>query len=175
MLNFSPLKRTGQTNPNYNEPMTDPAEKRNNTTRVHRPKRPLPLKLILWALVLWTLLGWLRFGQALTERTLILSLLRPGLYVYLVLAGLTWGLLGLPVIWGLIRKEIWTPVALKIVAVLYPALYWLERLLFWQDPTAHRNWPFMLLLTLVWFGLVYWGLQSAHSRKFFNTQNRERG
>lgn len=155
--------------------MTDPVEKRPNIREVHRPKRPLPLKLILWVLVLWTLLGWLRFGQALAERDLILSLLRPGLYVYLVVAGLIWGLLGPPVIWGLIRKAHWTPAALLVSAGAYPALYWLERLLFWQDPTAHRNWPFMLLLTVVWFGLVYWGLYSAHLRGFFNKHDRERG
>lgn len=168
MLKLSPLKRAGHTNPNYNEPMTDPAEKGTNTTGVHRPNRPLPLKLILWVLVLWTLLGWLRFGQALAERELIMSLLSPGLYVYLVLAGLIWGLLGLPVIWGLIRRALWTPTVLVITSALYPALYWLERLLIWQDPTAHRNWPFMLLLTLVWFGLVYWGLYVARLREFFN-------
>jgi hypothetical protein len=51
--------------------------------------------------------------------------------------------------------------------VLYPAFYWIERLLLWQDPAARRNWPFMLLLTALWFGLVAWGLRAASIKEYF--------
>lgn len=156
--------------------MNDPAQKGLNPTQTRRKKRPLPLKLILWVFALWTLLGWLRFIRALSEGELIMSLLPPGVYGYLLLAGLTWGLLSLPVIWGLIRRAHWAPIVLPVAAAVYPALYWLERLLLWRDPHAHRNWPLMLLLTLAWFGLVYWGLQSARARDFFkNKHDQERG
>jgi len=136
-----------------------------------RTKRPLPLKLILWIIVLWSLLGWLRFLRALGTRELIVSLVSPALYAYLLLAGLTWGLLGLPVLWGLLSRANWTLIVLQIAAVLYPALYWLERLLLWRDPNAHRNWPLMLLLTLAWAGLVLWGLHSARNQDFFAKNN----
>lgn len=141
-----------------------------------RPKRPLPLKLIFWIFTLWSLLGWLRFVGALVEPDLIVSRVGPAIYAYLLLAGLIWGLLGLPVLWGLLTRVHWTPLALQIAAVLYPALYWLERLLLWQDPNARRNWPLMLLLTITWAGLVVWGLRSARNRDFFtHLHNPKRG
>lgn len=156
--------------------MTDSAEPGHHPTQPRRPKRPLPLKLILWVFVLWSLLGWLRFARALGERDLIVSLVGPTLYGYLLLAGLTWGLTGLPVLWGLLSRAYWTPIVMQVAAVLYPMLYWLERLLLWQDPNAHRNWPLMLLLTIVWGGLMLWGLRSARETGFFTKEHyQERG
>ncbi len=154
--------------------MHTPADDGQKPVKFLRPRRPFPLKLIFWVFALWTLLGWLRFGRALGEAGLVLDLLGMRLFTYLLLAGLTWGLLGLPVLWGLLRRAHWTPQLLQVAAVVYPALYWVERTLLWQDPSAHRNWPFMLLLTVAWFGLVVWGLRSAHKRAFF-TNNEKRG
>jgi hypothetical protein len=148
--------------------MTDPVKERRYLIKP-RPKRPFPLKLIMAIFAFWTLLGWLRFGQALAEAELLLVLLSPGLYGYLLLVGLTWGLLGLPILWGLFRRTGWTPLVLMVAAVLYPALYWFERLFLWQDTSAQRNWPLMLLLTAAWFGLVVWGLRAAHARGYFPT------
>lgn len=147
--------------------MTDPSEKAHNPTQPLRPRRPPPIKLIMWVFALWSLLGWLRFGRALGEAELIISLVGPSLFAYLLLAGLAWGLLGLPVLWGLRRRKDWAPSLMAAAAVLYPALYWIERLLLWQDPDAQRNWPFMLLLTVLWFGLVAWGLRAAQTRAYF--------
>jgi hypothetical protein len=138
-----------------------------------RRRRPFPLKVILWIFALWTVLGWLRFARALAEGELLLALLSPGLYGYLLLAGLTWGLLGPPVLWGIYRRTGWAPLYLKVVAVLYPALYWFERMLLWQDTSAQRNWPLMLLLTAAWFGLVVWGLRAARARAYFPTNINE--
>ena len=143
-------------------------------SKLRRPKRPLPLKLIFWILVLWSLLGWLRFTSALGEWTLIISRVGPVLYAYLLLAGLAWGVLGLPVLWGLLTRASWTPLVLQVAATLYPALYWLERWLLWQDPNARSNWPVMLLLSFAWAGLVVWGLRTARRRDFFtHQQNRK--
>lgn len=123
--------------------------------------------MILGIIALWVLLGWVRFERTLALRDVIISLLGPALFGYLLLAGLTWGLMGLPVLWGLLTRASWAPLALQSAAVLYPAIYWLERLLLWQDPYAQRNWPFMLLLTLLWAGLVWWGLRAANQNKYF--------
>jgi hypothetical protein len=154
--------------------MNDPADKGREPVKYLRPRRPFPLKVIFWVFALWTLLGWLRFGRAVGEAELILDLVGLRLFSYLLLAGLIWGLLGLPVLWGLVRRARWTPLLMQAAAVIYPVLYWVERLLLWRDPYAQRNWPFMLLLTGVWFGLMAWGLRAAHTRSFFTDQN-ERG
>jgi hypothetical protein len=140
----------------------------NSSRQAHpKPKRPLPVTLILWILALWSLLGWLRFAQTVAERELIIRLVGPGLHAYLLLAGLAWGMLALPVLWGVLRRASWAPVLLAAAGVLYPAFYWIERLLLWQDPAARRNWPFMLLLTALWFGLVAWGLRAASIKEYF--------
>ena len=148
--------------------MTDSNHTEHAPSETSRPKRPLLLKLIWWIFALWSLLGWLRFASTLGERDLIVNRVGPALFGYLLLAGLLWGLLGLPVLWGLLTRANWTPFALQVTAALYPALYWLERLLLWQDPNAYRNWPLMLLLTLCWAVLVVWGLRTANNRDFFS-------
>jgi hypothetical protein len=145
---------------------TSTAKKRHQPVR---RRRPFPLKVILWVFALWTVLGWLRFAWALAEGELIMRLLSPGLYGYLLLAGLSWGLLGFPVLWGIWRRTSWALLLVKVASVLYPALYWFERLILWQDTSAQRNWPLMLLLTAAWFGLVGWGLCAARARAYFPT------
>jgi hypothetical protein len=153
--------------------MTDPVKERRYLVK-RRPKRPFPLKLIMIVFALWTLLGWLRFGRAIAEGELIKSLLSPGLYGYLLLAGLVWGLLGPPVLWGIYWRTGWAPLLVKVAAVFYPGLYWFERTLLWQDTSAQRNWPLMLLLTAAWFGLVVWGLHAARARAYFPKKINEK-
>lgn len=153
--------------------MTDPVNEGRHPAKPVRPKRPFPVKLIMVIFALWSLLGWLRFVRALAGGEVFLRLLSPGLYGYLLLAGLTWGLVGPPVMWGVIHRASWAPLLIKTSAVLYPALYWFERLLLWQDTSAQRNWPLMLLLTAAWFALVVWGLRSARARAYFPTNINE--
>lgn len=142
-------------------------ENRNAFRKITRLRRPILLSLIFWVFVLWTLLGWVRFTRALAAKELITSLLPPGLYWTIVLIGLFWGLVGLAVLWGLTRGTSWTPKLLWIAAIIYPALYWIERLFLWKDANAQRNWPFMLLLTGLWIGLVLWAIKSKPVKQYF--------
>jgi hypothetical protein len=108
----------------------------------------------------------MRFAQTLINQQLILAVVSKRIYWHLLLAGLLWGLIGLPVLWGLLRRANWTLRILWIAAIVYPASYWFERLILWEDPSAQANWPFMLLLTLLWSGLVVWAYQSKRVRHF---------
>jgi len=137
------------------------------------PRRPFPVSLLFWIVVLWVILGWMRFARAIIDRELILSLLSPGVYRYLLLAGLSWGLVGLPLLWGILRREQWTLNLLWGIATFYPAVYWVERWLLWADPNTQQNWPFMLLLTGIWFGLVGWISFSKKIRKYFKKATNE--
>lgn len=147
--------------------MTTTPETPRDPTQPIRPHRPLPLRLIFWVLVLWTLLGWLRFARAWGDRELITTALSPGLFRAIAGAGLVWGLAGPPALWGLTSRTAWARTVILVDAVLYPALYWAERLFLWQDESARGNWPFMLALTLIWAGIVTWGLRSRRSRDYF--------
>ncbi len=106
------------------------------------------------------------------ERELVLEVLSGGLFVYLIVAGLFWGVTALPVIWGLMRRRRRTKPLTWVVAVLFPALYWFERQVLWRDQDAQGNWLFMLLLTLFWFGLAGWALQSKPGREYFSTSHK---
>lgn len=134
--------------------------------------RPLLLKIMAWVYFLWISLGWARFVGTLMGRNLIKTLVSTGLQLYLVIAGLTWGLAGLPVLWGIIRRKSWTRIIICITAILYPALYWFERLVLWQVPQARRNWPFMLLLTVFWLGMATWVLRSKRVERYFNQDEK---
>ena len=143
---------------NYNQFMPIPSTEKPTPTAL--VEQPFPIKAIRWILALWMILGALRFGRILKDYELIIELVSPFLFAYLLLSGLIWALLGLPVLWGLAHRAPWTPLALKITAALYPGLYWFDRLCLWQDLKAYQNWPFMLLLMIAWFGLVFLGLRA---------------
>lgn len=140
---------------------------RRDETQPIKQRRPLSLTIILLVYLLWISLGWLRFFNAINGRDLIKDLLPSGLNLYLIAAGLIWGMAGLPVLWGILTRASWTPPLIRITAILYPGIYWFERLFLWQDNDAGRNWPFMLLLTILWLGLTFGGLQLKRVQQFF--------
>jgi len=122
-------------------------------------------------ILLWTIFGWLRFAQVLTERTIILERLSAGLYWYLLLSGAIWGLTGLPLLWGLLTGAGWTRRLFWAASLFCPVSYWLERLILWQDPAGMRNWPFMLVLTMIWLGLIVGFWKSNRIMQYFDQQS----
>jgi len=140
---------------------------RRDETQPIKKRRPLSLTIIMLVYLLWISLGWLRFFNAINGRDLILDLLPSGLNLYLIAAGLTWGLAGLLAVWGILTRASWTLLLIRITAILYPGFYWFERLFLWQDVDAGRNWPFMLLLTILWLVLTFGGLQLTRVQQYF--------
>lgn len=147
--------------------MTEPYTRSDATQLVH-PRRPLALRLIFWMLLLWIVLGWLRFAQTLQNRELVLAYTSPGVFAYLVGMGLVWGLAGLLALWGLNFRSRWARLVIGVDALLYPAFYWVERLFLWQDENSQGNWPFMLVLTLIWLGVALWGLFGKAGQAYFS-------
>lgn len=152
--------------------MTNSKESKQNLPPALKPRRPFALRVIVWVFCLWILLGWLRFIRTASERALILEWLPAGYFAFLAGAGLGWGLLGLPVLWGVVRRTGWAPTLIWIAGGIYPLLYWLERLLLWAPSANQGNWPFMLLLTLLWFGLIFWAQRAAHNIKYYSGKNQ---
>ena len=130
------------------------------------------MRLLTYAFAFWSLLGWLRFSRAIMERELVLEVVSVEIFIYLIVAGLFWGAAALPVIWGLVRRWCWTKPLTWVVAVLFPAIYWFERQVLWRDQDAQGNWLFMLFLTLFWFGLTGWALQSKPGREYFSAPHK---
>jgi hypothetical protein len=147
--------------------MTDDLEKPRDPTEPIHSRKPFPLKLVLWSLSGAVVMGWLRFTGAILNKALILEFIPPALRLYLILAGLLWGLAGLPALWGAIRRAAWAPRTIWITAAFYPASYWFERLVLWVNPEAQSNHGFMLLLTGIWFLVVFWALRLKASQRYF--------
>lgn len=106
--------------------------------------------------------------RTLLDWELLLGFLPKELVVYLAAAGMLWGLISLPAMYAIIRRSTWAPIAIRAAALATPAAYWVERLFLWRDPFAQRNWPFMLLLTIIWFVWVGITLQSRSVKGYFN-------
>ena len=155
--------------------MKELSPEQRDPTEPLRPRWPWGLRILFGVFLLWVLLGWLRFIQVLLERSLILEILQPGVFYYLVIAGLIWGLAGLPVLWALLKRSAWWQKAVWVGAVIYPLVYWIERLFLWRDPFARRNWPFMLAMTLLWFALVTWTTRSRQARRYFEVDVDQEG
>ncbi len=152
--------------PEKNQNFVDPSD-------LKQTSLPFLLKLVLWILVLWTILGWLRFSQAIIQRSLIIETTSTGLFYFLLSAGLMWGLLGLIVLWGWIKRSMWTPALLWFAGFFYPLFYWIERVLLWKDVESQRNWPFMLVLTLMWLVLVFIAMRSEKTKRYFAVKQDE--
>ncbi len=133
-----------------------PDLKNPNRPQRNGPRHPLSLTIVTLIFIIWMILGWLRFSEVLLQWALIEEFLSPSTFWYLVGAGLIWGLAGFPVLLGLVIRAGWTIKLIWIAGLLYPAVYWFERLFLWKDPGAQANWPFMLVLTLIWLGILTW-------------------
>jgi len=157
----------------YNEDMMPSRPKRPDPTQPIRRRRPFLLTLLFLVFMFCSVLGWLRFAQTMKERLLLLELLTPGFFWYLLLAGLVSGLAGFPALWGLMQGASWAPMVIWVMAAFYPALYWGERLFLWVDPNAQGNWLFMLILTVIWLGLVVWALRSKRCRRYFYQHGKD--
>lgn len=163
MLRYYQITKANPKTLNDNHPMTKPIAK--HQPQIERIKRSFGFKFIQWVILLWMVLGVLRFIRTLSGAWIITNLVTPVLYAYLLASGLISGLLGLAMLWALAQNKPWSLLGLKVSTFFYPALYWFERLFLWQDPNAHHNWPFMLLLTIAWFGLMLWGLKTLQTRE----------
>ncbi len=150
--------------------MHNPTNKRRDPTEPIRPRQPWPLKMVLLGILVAVSIGWLRFAGAIQNRSLILEFVSPAQCLYLTLSGLLWGLAGLPALWGAIRRTYWAPPVIWVTAVFYPVSYWFERLVLWVNPEAQANHGFMLLLTGLWFLLVFWALRLKGSDRAFNSR-----
>ena len=94
--------------------------------------------------------GFLRAYGALKQRSVLLEFgLSDQQFVYLLVAGLIYGLINLIAFVSIAKVGRRRLMVSWISAILSILLYWIERLLLWVPEQRGGNWPFMLLLHAV--------------------------
>lgn len=113
-------------------------------------------RVTLLALGVLTIAGFslLRAQQALVKWDFYRSLLpiSPG---YLLISGLSWGIPGLILAWGLWWNKNWALVGTRLTVWVFSAFYWFDR----TAMTAGNpgvNWLFVLMVNILLIFLVYW-------------------
>ena len=130
-------------------------------------KRPLSVTLLALGVLSFTGVNCLRFIEVIRQWPLLSSLPLKTSPIFLGLTGLLWTLVGLPIFWGLWRGRPWGARGIKVLMVVYAAIFWIDRLLLVQVPAGGGNWPFLLIANLVVWFIVLWVLSRKPVKKFF--------
>lgn len=115
----------------------------------------------------FTVVNLIRFYQAITLWDMLTSLSLSVSPLYLALSGLVWGLVGLPLSWGIWRGRAWARRALWLSALSFAGYYWVDRFIVASDPGRWVYWPFRLGATLALLLLVYWIFSRPRVKAFF--------
>jgi|SRR5450759_29455 hypothetical protein len=130
-------------------------------------RRPFLVTLLALLFLILSVLGWVRLEQAIQGWRVLSHFGGAGLPIYQGISGALWGLIGLPAVWGLWRRKIWTIKAVWPAALAYPLFFWLDRFLAGRAPQSQENWIFASVMTLVWGLLVGFTLSRRNIRPYF--------
>lgn len=99
--------------------------------------------------------------------------------LYLALSGLVWGLVGLPLFWGLWRGLRWAPRLAEALALSYALYYWLDHIFLvdhrLSEPAGAAssflpiNWPFAAAVTALLLAYTIWTLGRPVVKAFFGS------
>jgi hypothetical protein len=131
-------------------------------------KRPGLVTLLVIVILILTLVHWTRFIQAWRNRAFLAALPLTVSPFYLTLEGFFWGLVGLPLIWGLWTGKPWARTAALLSGGLFALQQWGE--LFWlaAPEVLATRWLIALILTVLGEGLLFLSLFSPNARRFFD-------
>lgn len=137
-----------------------------------KPRRLFSVTLIAWMVFIITIINFLRLGLTLYNWEFLTELLSPAATyplfpIYMAVSGLVWGVVGLPLIWGIWRGKMWAPRLLLATLLFYSIYYWLDRAFLPGYPQRNSNWPFAMginLLILIW---ILWVMTRQKVKDFF--------
>ncbi len=118
-----------------------------------KAKRPFLVTTLVLLVLSFTIVSWFGFFEALQHWTFIHQLPLLVSPVYLLLRGAFWGLVGIPLIWGLWFGYKWAWIAGQGICFGYAAFYWLDELVLATQQALTARLPFKLGTTV--FGLIF--------------------
>lgn len=132
----------------------------------HRPAGATILAILAFLLAAW---NGLRLWEAIYFWKTLARYDAPPLYI--AISGGVWLVTGVLLTWGLWRGKFWARGAVLIGISGYTIWYWFDRLAL-QQP--HANWPFALIVTVVFLSLILFILFSRKTKQFFQRDAHER-
>lgn len=131
----------------------------------HKISRPFSVTLLVLGVLIIAIVNGIRFILAISQWEFLNDIL-PISPIYLVLSGLVWSLILLPLVWGLWRGYSWAPRLTMISSLAYTLYYWLDRL-FLTTNYGGQNWPFVIVFNIILLISIYWILSRRKARAFF--------
>jgi hypothetical protein len=83
---------------------------------------------------------------------------------YISISGGVWLIVGLFLVWSMWQGKIWGRIAALCAAAIYTLWYWFDRLVLQE---IHANWPFVLVVNLIFLFFMITILFSHRARLFF--------
>jgi hypothetical protein len=137
-------------------------------TQIKRPKR---ITLLVIAGLFFSAWNIVRLGETFFIWKRLVEYRSFPVYIALTAAG--WAIAGLIIIWGLWIGKTWAWFATLGALASYVAWFWLDRY-FIQRPPANQNWPYALIVTIIFAILTLLILFSDRTRQFFQRDTHER-
>jgi hypothetical protein len=133
-------------------------------------KRPTGVTILGWGVLIIACLNLARLIQAVQQWDFLAEL--PRVFpLYLALSGLVWGLLALVLGWGIFKGMRWAPAFGRLGTVAYLGYFWLDRWLVQQAPERWTNLPFLLGITTLLGGWIFWYLSKPRICNYFGVNH----
>jgi hypothetical protein len=136
-----------------------------------KPKRPWPVTLLAVLGLTLVAIHLTRFAAALHQWDYLSSLPLSTSPAYLAATGFFWGLVGIPVVYGLWRGPSWAPNVTVGFGLFYSLHFWLEQGFIMINPYRKTNWSFLAYFTIVCLAFMFITLSHPKVRKYFGEKN----
>ena len=131
-----------------------------------KSRRPFSVTLIVCLVLIVTIAAWARLWLSISEWNFLSELLSFS-PAYLSVTGSLWGLVGLPLIWGLWRGKSWAPGFIRLAVLVFSLYYWADRVILSGYANRNANWPFALAINLIVGIWIFWVLTRPKTKNFF--------
>jgi glucan phosphoethanolaminetransferase (alkaline phosphatase superfamily) len=128
--------------------------------------RPHGVTLLAVGVLIIAVYHLIRLIQAIVQWQ-TLGEIRDYLPLYMIVSGAFWGIAGLLIGWGLWSGRSWAPRVTRWVALLFAIFYWVDRLFVQTAAGQSANTVFVVVMTVVLLGWIYWILSRLRTRLFF--------
>ena len=132
--------------------------------------RPISVTILTILVLIFAASKVVRFIESIQSLAFFSEIL-PFPAVYLVLSGLFWTVISIPLILGLWLGAGWAPWYTRIMSIAYSIYYWLEFYVLVFPNRSISNWPFLLGINIVILAWIYWILSRKRVKTYFGEDN----